>query len=664
MKYLWGFLAFFGVTCIALYFLLFTSSGNDILKPYVEKQLQKRLQTEIQLASFTLRSNFIDLEILSQNKSRVILNGDFSLWSRSFDLAYIFIANNLQMDTLNLKGLFALKGSAKGSIDDFLVQGEGEIFKAKTNFEAHIAKKFLQSITLHSTGIQVEEVLAFLQKPLYTKGIVDIDTKILPNAQNELSGDGTINIQFGQINADVIEKHHSLKLPSNITYRGDITYKVISDIAHVQTNISSSIAKIETQETRYDIKSQKFQSDFLLSIINLTVLKEVLGLDLFGSVKIEGNILKTKEKLSLNATSNLLGGVLNATLEDKKANLHVKDIYLAELLKMFKQEPYMSGKLGASVDVKDIDTLDFVSQINTDEAKLNAEVLSKLLEKKLPQDIPFKVELKAQGKDKNSNFEVSFDSKLLDMKVKEGIFDAKNQKARGKYSLHVEDLSGLDFLVGQKVYAKLETLGEFRLDETFGFNGESDFLGAKTSYALTDNVFTLTSNEVLIQNITKALRYPNVFESYASLSADYNLTSQSGKFNVEAINGKLTSSELTNLVQLFTQFDMTQEVYKQSILKGLIEKDMVDFVVSMEGLNSHMKVENGKYNLASKDINSNFEVKIQKKDLKGTIKGNINNPKVKIDDSVYLKQKIDKAIDKNVPEEWREPAKELLKLFG
>lgn len=664
MKYFLIILAFVSSLVIFCYFLLFTSSGNDFLKPYIEKQIQSKLKNEIKLESYTLRTNFIDVEILADNKSRVILNGDFSLFDRGFNLNYIVIANNLKNEYINLDGLFALKGKLNGNIDNFKVTGQGEIFKAKTEFDAQINEKKIQSIVINSKGIQVEEVLGLLKQPIYSKGTLDIVAKIEPNAQNELNGDGVVTIQFGQLNAPVIKATHNIDIPLNLAYRGDIKYTIINNILNANLNIISNIARFETKKTTVDIKEQKVESDFTLSILNLATLKDIIGIDLFGSLKVEGDVLKTKDTMSANINSKTLGGEIVGKLVDEKVSLHVKDIFVVEVLKMLKLENYSTGVINAVVDVSDISAQNFTSQLSVKDANLNAQVLSQVLEKNVPQDISYTSDFKAHGKDKKIDFVGSLDSKLAILKVENGMHDAEKKSTSGDFSVAIENVKDLDFLIGQKVYAPFKTHGQFKIAEKISLNGESDFLNAKTVYGLSDDLFVIKSSELLIQNITAALKYPNVFESYSSLDADYNLATQSGKFNLEAINGKLTQSELTNLVMLLTKFDMTQEVYKQSTLNGLINKDDMDFALFLEGLNSHMKVEKGKYNKATKDINSNFEVKIQNKDLKGSIKGNINNPKVKIDDSAYIKQKIDKAIDKNVPNEWKEPVKNLLKLFG
>ncbi len=84
----------------------------------------------------------------------------------------------------------------------------------------------------------------------------------------------------------------------------------------------------------------------------------------------------------------------------------------------------------------------------------------------------------------------------------------------------------------------------------------------------------------------------------------------------------------------------------------------------MNGLESYFRISDGYINLETNNINSDFEIKIKNKDFNGIIKGDLDAPSVELTGSDYIKHELDKAIDKNVPEEWQDTAKELLKLFG
>jgi len=84
----------------------------------------------------------------------------------------------------------------------------------------------------------------------------------------------------------------------------------------------------------------------------------------------------------------------------------------------------------------------------------------------------------------------------------------------------------------------------------------------------------------------------------------------------------------------------------------------------MSGLESYLEIYDGNLNLKTNEIDSKFSVKIEHRDFKGSIKGELENPTVRLSGSEYIKQKLNKAIEKNIPQEWQDTAKELLKLFN
>ncbi|MBE0490766.1 MAG: hypothetical protein IBX44_00775 [Sulfurospirillum sp.] len=665
MKYLAGFLVFLSLIVIGLYFLVFTSNGNAFVKPYLEAQLQKKLNKKVTIESFALRTNFIDLELLAQDASRVIINGDFSLMDQAFDLHYILLANSTLTQEFGLQNLVAFKGYIKGNIEDFTADGIGEIFNAKTNFEAHIKNKKLFGVSVDTKGLQIEEILRFAKQPLYSKGLLDVSANIKPDAQNKLFGDGRINIQFGQLDAGVIEQTYAIKLPNNITYRGDIVFNLQDTLISTSSNIISNIAKVEAKKTTYDIESKKLQSDYVLHVGDLASLKELMGIELLGSLLIHGEIVQSPNNLLLTARSDLFGGKLDALLENQKANVKLEDISIQDVLTMLKQEQILVGKTDLQLQISDVNAGIFEASITMPQGTMLAKSLTHMSGKVFPKDLPSKFRFDAKGSKELLTAGGFFDFSYGVLNIDDLVFGSKEQSLRSNYALHVEDLSQLDFLLGRKIFAPLNTKGEFqKIGTILALNGASDLLDAKTDYALKDDLFTLDTTQLQTEKLTKALGYPNVFSSYASLHADYNLNKNIGRFEAEAINGKLIASQLSDLVFALSGFDMTQEIYKQSTLKGLIDHEKVDFQVLMEGLQSNLELQEGKYNLNTKQINTGFAINIQNKDIQGSIKGDIQKPKVSINSSQYLRQKLDKVIDKNVPDEWKEPVKNLLKLFN
>jgi len=234
-----------------------------------------------------------------------------------------------------------------------------------------------------------------------------------------------------------------------------------------------------------------------------------------------------------------------------------------------------------------------------------------------------------------------------------------------QYSLHVKDLNNLYMFTNRAMKGELQVDGNYAyVEKKIQLDGASDFLDAKTTFTLDDNVLHVNSDDLSIVKITDMLYYPKVFDSFSTLEADYNLTSEVGVVSINALNGKLMKSELTDLVQAVSGFDLSTEIYKDSLFRGVVNKNKVDFSLLMNGLESYFKIPDGYVDLGTNKIKSDFDIKIKNKDLQGSIKGSLEKPIVELSGSEYIKQKLDKAIDKNVPEEWKDTAKGLLKLFG
>lgn len=664
MKYFLWIVTVLVVFIGVLYLLLFSNIGNKILKPYLEKEVQKHIQNELHISAFTLKPNFIDLELNFDNGSKIIVNGDLDLFALGFDVKYILALKDIKTQYGDIAGIAALKGNIKGNKDNFIVKGDGEVFDAKTNISLGVQNKKITFVKVHATSLHVEKVLALLKQPIYSKGFVDVDANIRPVENNKLKGQGNVNIHFGQLNAKVIEKKFKITIPSNVTYRGTIDFNLDKDKVLAQSNITSNLFRLSTTKTIFLLDSQKLFSDFALFIPNFGAFKELVGIDLYGNMKVTGDITKDGDELNINAKSNALGGSIVANMHNDTASLKVSNIYVSELLKMLKQNPYSSGVLNSSVEVSSLKNLDFQSLTQISEATLEGKTLNQLLNKKHIPAIGYNLRLKASGHNNILEAGATLKSQIGNLDITDANYDLDKKLLYGKYTLHVDSLSSLAFLIGKKLYAKLDTSGEFKYDkEKFSLNGISDFLDSKTQYSLKDNIFALESNELAVEKITQMLHYPTIFQSFSALLLNYDLANSTGKFSLQTLNGKLVQSELTTLISALAKFDMTQEVYTKGELKGIINKQNIDYSALLTGLNSNFSLKEGKVNTKTEGIYGKFNVKIKNKDIGGRIQGSLKKPKITIDSSAYLKEKLDKEIDKHVPKKWKEPVKNILKLF-
>ncbi len=655
MKYLLISLSLLLSVVLVALFMLFTQSGNNLLKPYIQDALQDRLKQDVIVETFTLKRDFIDLALEIDHNSKLTINGSFDILAQSADTQYSIDAKNLQTPYANIDGRLHVKGKIKGNIDEFQVNGTGMALNSKIVFLTTIKEKKLQGIKLKANNIKIQKILTFLKKPIYSRGIIDVDIDVQPKEDNHYLGEADIIIHYATLDPSLLQRDFGVKIAQAITYRGTIKSKIKGTKVVSKVDIFSNIAKIETKKSQYDTKTEIFKSDFIIHIPKLAALEQ----NLQGDITVKGNIKKTKKDLSFDLLSNTLGGSITATGLNNTLKVDASKIALPSLAMMLKQPRYSDGELNLSLDMQDLKAKEGRMTLHVKSGTLHTK---ELLDKQ--KDIIYDLSIISDIAQNSATIDSHFTSDELELYIVNANYDLSQSIAKGPYTLHVADLNRLKFLTNRALKGELQVDGNFIFDKQLYADGVSSFLDANSHFTLQESTLHVRSDKISVQKVTDMLYYPNIFDSSASLKADYNLTSKIGTINLNALHGKLIKNNLTDIIYLASQSDLTKEIYKDIIFRGLIDKKSINFSLLMNSSKSYFKIPNGNLNLKTNKIQSKFDIKIAHRDFKGTIQGDLENPKVKLSDSEYLKQKINKAIEKNIPKEWQNTAKELLKIFN
>lgn len=659
MKYFLIFISFLVSIVLFILFLLFTQSGNNIIKPYLEKEAQKRLNQEVNIDAFTLKTDFIDLEVIINKESKLIINGDFNLLTQDLNIEYIIDTKELKTPYINIDGTMHMEGKVKGVVKDFQLNGKGIIFNSKLNFKTQITNNEIKSLQIKSKNVKIESILAFIKKPIYSRGLIDIDIDVKPKSNNTYVGKSNILIHFGTLDIRLLKQDFDIDLQSSVTYRGSINSTINGETLYAKSEIFSNIAKIETKNSEYNINKKTFLSDYKINIPKLSALSNQIQ----GSIALNGNIQQTKEDFSLDLSSKDLGGTTKVTVFNDTLKIDAKDIKLSSLSYMMKQPRYSDGILKLSLDMQD-------TKAESREGKLSINIengtihVKEIMENENQDNIKYTLTLKSDIQQNIATIDSNLSSDVLKLDISNSNFNIKENSIIGKYTLKIDNLNNLYFITNRPLKGELIVNGNYLYNTKLYIDGNSSFLNSTTNFEFKNNLLHVKSDELDLVKVTDMLYYPRVFDSFATLEGDYNLTSEVGIVNLNALNGKLIKSELTEVINLASGFDLTSEIYKDTLLRGVVSKGKIDFSLLMNGLESYFKIPDGFIDLKSNEIDSDFDIKIQNKDFKGTIKGSLDKPSVELSGSEYIKQKINKAIDKNVPEKWKDTAKELLNLFG
>ncbi len=657
--------SFFIVLSAVLYMVLFTNGGNNLLKPYVKKYIQKRLNQKVVINSMILKPNFVDFEILINNQSKVVVNGDFSLFDKKFDINYKVNLINIKTPYMYIKSRISLDGDIKGEIKNYIVRGNGKLFRANTSFLVSLDKKRIKTLKIDAKNIRPEEIFSLLNLPIYTQGMMDINADFSSLDGKNFNGVAKSTIYYGILNNNIIKEEFGLGFDSAVTYKGKINTTIKDGLIKGSGELFSNLAKLKFKNSDFDIKTENFSSDFTLFVPNLKALKPLIKQTLVGDITLKGDVRMQDKILSARVTSKKFGGDITAILTDKTANLNFTNLRSDDILKMLGDSRYFSSKIDGEVELPDISKSTFISDIRVREGRFRVAPMRELLDVKLPINNNFSLHINSFKKDGNITTKANFVSSMFDLIGKDIKFDVNSSEYNGRYIFSVKDLSSISFLTKRKLRGELNIEGDFRGDEQgYRVDGQSKFLDANSSFVLKNGIADINISDIRTAKLLYMAYLPEIFDSNASANVTYDILSGKGNFSAKAVDGRLRRGELSDLVYTITKYDLTSELYDDTTLDGTIDKNIVKFNFLAKSNNSDINITNADINLETKQIDSKFGVKVGDKDLNGKIKGAIENPKIDIKSSQYLKKKIEKIIDKKVPQNLRKPIKNLLNLFG
>ena len=156
--------------------LIWKHIESETIKDY--KYLKEELKKEIKIEAFTLKTNFLDTEIIIDKNSKIILNGNFNLLEKVFDFDYIVDSKNLQTPYIIITQPLHVEGKFVGNLKEFQLNGRGKAFRSNIRFFVDMEDKNIKNIKLNAKNVKMEDVLSILKKPIYTKGMFDINIDV------------------------------------------------------------------------------------------------------------------------------------------------------------------------------------------------------------------------------------------------------------------------------------------------------------------------------------------------------------------------------------------------------------------------------------------------------------------------------------------------------
>lgn len=548
MKFLAWFCGILLVLVVALYCVLFSSFGNSVLKPFVEKIASEKIGMEFRLEKFELGFSSFDILAIINGELGVESKGKYSLFSSQFDLNYNTQAksfNGMQID-------LSLKGEALGSFDNFVANGSGSLAGSSIRFASRIKDYAPLELKLDAKALDLAALSMIALKKAYISGKL--------SAVADIAGqEGTAKLNSAKI---IITKEaqndFGISLPANFALSLNSDIKLLGKQVAATTRVKSALANLSAKNTSYNFENGEITSDFNVDIANLAALEPIIKQKLNGSIKVAGNTKIANGAMEfLDAKINGLGGEILASLKDNELNANIKNLKLAQALSLAGLAPLANSDISGTAKITNLNDTKKIkgsANLTLSNGVLNHKQMNALLGSDLSSDVSFNAQNKLEIASGTLNFDSVLNSPVIENLGAKGSYTLANGDAKIDLAGKIADLgaifgSGVKSPVNIKANVGLKAgeLSDGDIDIK-GFGGE--ILAKVKGKALNANIKNIKAEQVLAMTTFGSLFNGEV---NAELSLDgLNLQNLNGRGELSVKNGVFNAAAMSKLLE--TQF--------------------------------------------------------------------------------------------------------------
>lgn len=437
----------------------------------------------------------------------------------------------------------------------------------------------------------------------------------------------------------------------------------IEFLANVDNN-----SKIQIQGD-IDVLSQSFDLKYNINVQDLSKLQQIIGTKLNGELKTKGIAKGNSQKALIDGVSSAFDGESKYTLklENSKLSdviLQMNKIKIEKLLYMLNQPLYVKGLVDINGKITHMKGKIYT---NIYDGKLNNEVINKVFNQKLSKTVHFKSDIVSNIDEKSVTSEVEFLSTLLKLYMKKNHFDIPSATLDSDYKLQIKDLSKLNELAQMKLRGNMDITGDIHKSKDLKVTGISKLLGGTVDFKLFNSDFNANIKNVEVLDALHMLYYPEVFTSKTDLVLSYNLANKKGTMDGQLLNGQFLSNKYSYIINQLSKFDMTKEAYEFVNIKSDIDKDIIKSTLEMKSKLTKVNVPHSTIDNKNRTVNALIKTDIKGIEFDTKVSGNLEHPKVDVDEEKLLKNEIKKNLDgkwgKKLDEKLGEGASDLIKGF-
>lgn len=639
----------------AVYVLLFTGFGNDLVAPLIASRLERKLELNVNLENFKLRIDRFALALTLAEKNRIEIEGSYALFSQSIDAEYRIRFDDLErlkaLTRQVLKGHLHADGIVKGTLKALRIEGKSNLAQSDTTYDLRLKELKPERIIAKIKTADLEKVLYLCGQPDLISGKLDLDLQLDSLDPADLQGQANMQLSRGVVNIASIKKHYGILLPkTSFSARADA--RLAGKDIRYDANFVSTLAKIGSSGT---IAPHTLGMDlaYNLAVQKLELFTPVTGIQMGGPLALAGTVNGDKKHLRIKGQSDLAASEtrFDAEFQDFKPRTiqaDIKHLKIKSLLSMLVKPSYADGTLDARVTIDDARAASLKGSITTtlSNGKVDVATMAGEFDLKVPE-ILFDVETTSILKENLIDTAAAVTSSLASLNVKRARFNVKEALLASDYRVDIPDLDKLYLLTERHLDGAIRITGEIKKGKDLDVKAHADTLGGAFDAKLHNDDLHADLKNLQTMEMMKMLIYPQVFDSTLTGILDYNLKTRKGKLDATLPKGRFVPNAMTILVAQLAGFDLSREQFEGN-LAGSINGEKIVSKLAMRSNNASVTGDGVTLNTKTKQIDARLHIVANDNPIDVDIRGHVSKPKVEVDVTNLLQREAEKYIEKQV----------------
>jgi len=657
MKYVAWFVGVIGTLVMGVYIVAFTAFGNGVVQPIIEKKIQDSTMLESKLLTFSLSMSDFEILLELNNKNTILLKGNYSLLSQSFNIVYRVNLEELHtLKTLTqtqLNNSFHTDGTIKGDMAFVEIDGKSDVAASETNYHIELTEFNPTSIIAKVDKADLKSLLNMVNQKAYASADINLDINFKNIKAHELDGNIILVTKNGKLNSKVMKKDFNITIPTT-AFSMNLDAILKGDDVDYSYILSSNLAKI-TSSGKILPTPLKVDIKYGVNIKELAVLKPITQADIRGLFRLSGNVEGSKKIMNITgksdfASSNTIFEAVLKDFEPSSLQASIKNMKLQKVLYMVKQPHYADALFDLDLALSSLKADNLKGTINTKikNGLVDSKYITKMQEfKSMMPKTTFNARTYTVLNKNLVDTKIDFNSNLGDLDIKQAIFDMKDASLLTDYSLKAHNLDKFYFVTQRHLKGSITANGEVKKGKDLDFIMHSNIAGGKLDVKLHNDDFHADLDNLNTLQVLDMIIYPEIFDSSVSGVVDYNLANAKGKFTGTLKDGKFTKNQVLDLAKQYGHTDLYKEKFKGDVV-ATIKKEKIVASLDLNSNRSSIKTKDTKLNTKTKKINSKLDINANGNPLIITLTGDVNNPKVGIDAQKLIEKEATKVITKEI----------------